>query len=186
MDWNTYLGLFDDILEKRNTAAPYDKPAYWDYVRMNRSRTMRWLNQNPIREEMIAAIKGIGTPQKWILISEPWCGDAAHSNPIIHLLSQLNPNISLEIVLRDSSDLIDSYLTNGSRSIPKLVVRDENDQDLFDWGPRPEEAQTIAMDMKADSSPYVEFHKVIQNWYNKDKATLIQEELIELFADLKA
>lgn len=182
MDWNTYLGLFDDILEKRNTAAPYDNPDYWDYVRMNKSRTMRWLKNNPLSEETIAAIKSIDTPQKWILITEPWCGDAAHSTPVIYLLSQLNPNIELEIVLRDSSDLIDSYLTNGGKSIPKLVVRDENNKDLFDWGPRPEEAQTIVMDMKAQESPYEEVHKVIQNWYNKDKATSIQEELNRLFA----
>jgi hypothetical protein len=185
MDWNTYLGLFDEILEKRLTEAPYDKEEYWNYVRMNKARTMRWLKQNPISEASINAIKSIDTPQKWILITEPWCGDAAHSTPIVYLLSELNPNIELEIVLRDSSDLIDSYLTNGGKSIPKLVVRDQNGNELFDWGPRPEEAQTIVMDMKTKEEPYEAVHKVIQNWYNKNESTSIQEELNELFSGVK-
>ena len=180
MDWNTYMGLFDEILEKRNTEAPYDNPDYWNYVRMNKSRTLRWLKQNPISEASMAAIQSISTPQKWIVITEPWCGDAAHSTPLLYLLSELNPNIELEIVLRDSSDLIDSYLTNGGKSIPKLIARDENNNDLFTWGPRPEEAQQIVMDMKADQRPYEEVHKVIQNWYNKDHSVSIQAELNQL------
>jgi len=177
MDWNTYMGLFDDILEKRNTSAPYDKEAYLHYVKMNKARTDRWLKKNPIDEDTIAKIKAIDTPQKWILITEPWCGDAAHSTPIIQLLSELNPNITLEVVLRDSSDMIDSYLTNGGKSIPKLVVRDENDQDLFNWGPRPADAQEIVLDMKSKDQPYEEVNKVIQAWYNKDKAVSTLSEL---------
>jgi len=181
MNWNTYLGLFDDILEKRNTAAPYDKTAYLEFVKLNKARTLRWLKKNPISEETIDIIKSIDTPQKWILITEPWCGDAAHSTPIIFLMSELNPNISLEIVLRDSSDLIDSYLTNGGKSIPKLVVRDEEDNDLFDWGPRPAASQKIVLEMKAENQPFEEVNKVIQGWYNNDKAVSIQEELSALF-----
>jgi hypothetical protein len=176
------MGLFDDILTKRNTKAPYDNPDYLHYVQMNKARSDRWLKKNPVSEETIAGIKSIDTPQNWILITEPWCGDAAHSTPIIYLMSELNPNISLDIVLRDSSELIESYLTNGGKSIPKLVVRDENGNDLFDWGPRPAEAQQIVMDMKANNQPYAEVNKVIQNWYNKDKAVSIQSELNELFA----
>lgn len=177
MNWNTYMGLFDDILEKRHTDAPYDKDAYLNYVQLNNARIHRWIKKNPIDEATIATIKAIDTPQKWILITEPWCGDAAHSTPLIHLLAELNPNITLEVELRDSSDLIDSYLTNGGKSIPKLVVRDENDKDLFVWGPRPVDAQTIVMDMKAEEQPYEEVNKVIQAWYNKDKGVMTLSEL---------
>ncbi|GAB5417780.1 MAG: thioredoxin family protein [Crocinitomicaceae bacterium] len=177
MNWNTYLGLFDDILEKRNTEAPYDKEAYMHYVQMNNARMHRWLKKNPIDEATIAKVKAIDTPQKWILITEPWCGDAAHTTPLFQLLAEMNPNITLEIVLRDSNDMIDSYLTNGGKSIPKLVVRDEHDNDLFSWGPRPVEAQKIVMDMKADNQPYEEVNKVIQAWYNKDKAVSTLNEL---------
>ncbi len=185
MDWNTYMGLFDDILEKRFTEAPYDKPDYFEYVQLNKARTTRWLKKNPISEETIEAIKSIDTPQKWILITEPWCGDAAHSTPIVFLLSELNPNITLQVVLRDSSDFIDSYLTNGGKSIPKLVVRDENDNDLFNWGPRPAEGQKVVMDMKAQGQPYAEVTKVIQGWYNKDKGVSIQTELNELVVGIQ-
>ena len=36
----------------------------------------------------------------------------------------------------DNSE-IESYLTNGSKSIPKLIIRDNDGKDLFVWGPRP-------------------------------------------------
>ena len=36
-------------------------------------------------------------------------------------------NIELKIVLRDENEeLMNEFLTNGSRSIPKLIVLDEN------------------------------------------------------------
>lgn len=180
MDWNTYLGLFNDILEKRVTEAPYDKQAYLEYVQMNQARIQRWLKKNPITDEIKSAVEAIDTPQTWVLITEPWCGDAAHSTPLIYLLSELNPNITLEIVLRDSNNLIDSYLTNGSKSIPKLVVRDADGNDLFDWGPRPKEAQDMVMAMKGTDITTHEKHQKTQRWYNSDKGQSIQSELMKL------
>ena len=183
MDWKEYMGLFDDILEKKNTEAPYDKEEYLHYVRMNSARINRWLKKNPIGRASVEKIEAIDTPQKWYLITEPWCGDAAHTTPVIQLLAEMNSNIELEIVLRDSNDMIDSYLTNGGRSIPKLVVRDENDEDLFSWGPRPAEAQDLVLGMKAKGRPYEEVNKVIQSWYNKDRASSTLNEINDLLAN---
>jgi len=186
MDWNTYYTMFDDILEKRITDAPYYNDAYLEYVQMNKARIQRWLKKNPISDELKTIVQAIDTPQKWILITEPWCGDAAHSTPLIYLLSELNDNIELKIVLRDSNNLIDSYLTNGGKSIPKLVVRDHNDNDLFDWGPRPKEAQHLVMSMKNTDLTMHEKHQKTQRWYNVDKGVSMQEELMRLIGVMNA
>ena len=181
MNWTEYTDLFDPIIKGEIKDGIYDNEVYVEYVQLNKARMNRWIRKNPISDKTKSAIANISEPQKWIVISEPWCGDAAHSVPIIKLLSDLNENIELEIVLRDSSDLIDSYLTNGGKSIPKLIVRDQNDEDLFTWGPRPEECQNLVLEMKnTDISPQ-EKNTRIQVWYNKNQGIGVQNEIAELF-----
>ena len=85
------------------------------------------------------------------MITESWCGDSAQNLPVIAKLAQLNSNIDFKIVLRDSNlEFMDLHLTNTSRAIPKLVVFDENNNELFQWGPRPVEAQNLFSRLKND------------------------------------
>ena len=58
-------------------------------------------------------------------------------------MADLTPTIELKIVLRDDNDeIMQQFLTNGTRAIPKLVVIDaESSVVLADWGPRPEPAK---------------------------------------------
>ncbi len=180
MNWTEYTERFDPIINKEFREAPYDNVTYVEYVQLNKSRINRWLKKAQLSEATIATIEAISEPQHWILITEPWCGDAAHNAPIIQMMAALNPKITLEIVLRDSSDLIDSYLTNGGKSIPKLIVRDQNEKDLFTWGPRPMDCQKLVSDMKAtDLSPQAK-NTQIQLWYNSNKGQQLQEELVAL------
>lgn len=183
LNWEQYLNLFEDILSGKFTNEIYEKPAYLDYVKMNFSRVNRWLKHAEIDDVLVANIKNIEAPQTWYLITEPWCGDAAHSTPFISKLAALNPAIELKIVLRDENlEFMDQYLTNGGRSIPKLVVRDINDSDLFDWGPRPAELKQIHAELKADNQPFEVINSTLQNWYNKNKGAAILNELGELFS----
>lgn len=179
--WEDYLQRFDQILSGEFTNEMYEKPAYKDYVRMNLSRITRWLKNGEMNAELVQAIEQINTPQTWYLITEPWCGDAAHSTPFIARFAALNPNINLQIVLRDeNTDFIDQYLTNGGRSIPKLIVRDANENDLFVWGPRPEELSVIHAQLRAENQTFEVINKTLQNWYNQNKGVDIQNELLSL------
>lgn len=182
MNLAEYEKQFDEILEGTNTAYPYDSDEYINYVKMNQRRMKRWNKTGKILPQIEKTISEINTPMNWVLITEPWCGDAAHSHAFIKKLAALNPKIKLSIQNRDASNSeIDQYLTNGGKSIPKLIVRDGNGNDLFDWGPRPKEAQEMVMNQKQDTSTSAEDKKIaIQKWYNKDKGQSIQEELNEL------
>jgi hypothetical protein len=182
MDISTYEKQFNTILESNNHLPPYDNEDYFNYVKLNASRLKRWYKIGKLNTELVALINKIEHPQHWLLITEPWCGDAAHAQAFIAKLADVNPRISLVVQNRDApASEIDNYLTNGGRSIPKLIVRDANGNDLFTWGPRPKEAQNIHLRQMNDENMSKEEKKIeLQNWYNKDKGESTQEELLEL------
>ena len=93
-------------------------------------------------------------------------------------MSELNQNIKLTLILRDSEpEWIERYLTNGSRSIPKLIVRNNYDEDLFTWGPRPKECQLLISELKKQQISDEDIKTRAQEWYNKNKGISLQEEI---------
>ena len=187
MKISTYEAQFETILSGKNKLSPYDEEAYFNYVKLNDKRLKRWYKTGKIIPALEKHRSTIDQAQKWLLITEPWCGDAAHVQAFISKLVDLNELIELEIQNRDApASEIDHYLTNGSRSIPKLIVRDSRGQDLFVWGPRPEGAQKIHLSHINNDDLTKEEKKIaLQNWYNKDKGETFQEELLALFRALK-
>lgn len=115
-------------------------------------RTHHYLNYNWERQksvhdaytpsdELKAAATKIDEPQWWMVLTEPWCGDSAFSLPVIAEAADLSEEITLRILPRDENlDVMDRHLTDGSRSIPKLVTFSETGEELFEWGARPQGA----------------------------------------------
>ncbi|WP_234369151.1 thioredoxin family protein [Brumimicrobium mesophilum] len=179
INFKEYLARFDDILAHETPPPPYNDSAYLDYLKLNRSRQKRWLKTASIRSDLRTIIERIDTKQTWYLITEPWCGDAAHNNPFIFLMSELNPNITLKIVLRDAPPfMIDGYLTNGGKAIPKLIIRDSSEKDLHVWGPRPVNCQLLFNKLKEEEADFERQKVELQNWYNIDKGVSLQDEFI--------
>lgn len=182
MNLQEYRNLFTEILTGKLTEAPYDKEAYVNYVKLNHSRMKRWTKHGIIEPKLASAILAVDQPQKWVLITEPWCGDAANSIPYIEKMAALNPNITVEVQLRDSDSEIDNYLTNGGKSIPKLVTRDAHGNDLFTWGPRPAEAQALVLKQKESDASTDEKYGEILHWYKEDQGKSIQAEFLGLLS----
>jgi hypothetical protein len=180
MDFSTYKVFFKAVLDGAKRLPPYNNPDYLNYTKLNWSRQRRWLDTGKLNEMLVEKIKAIDKPQSWIVITEPWCGDAAHILPFLYLLSELNPLLKLDIQLRDSDPhLIDRYLTRGGKSIPKLIVRNEAGQDLLVWGPRPAASQELYDRLKAEHADDEELKLQLQWWYNEDKGVSLQQELLE-------
>jgi hypothetical protein len=100
-------------------------------------------------------------------------------------MAALNPNIELKIQLRDSDESeIEHYLTNGGKSIPKLIVRDNQGNDLFIWGPRPEGCQQVYLEQRKNNTPIADEKIAIQKWYNDDKGASVQKEICQLISEL--
>ncbi|MFD2743448.1 MULTISPECIES: thioredoxin family protein [Sphingobacterium] len=183
MNFDEYLVHFGDILAQPEKHAPYDNEEYLQYAKMNWTRMSRWTKRFEPNEAMKRYVDSITEEQHWIVITEPWCGDAAHSVPQIYQMVKNNPNIDFDIQLRDSEPhLIDDYLTNGGKSIPKLIIRNDVGHDKAVWGPRPAPLQAIFEAMKADNQPFEEIKEALQKWYNEDKGVAIQQELLALLA----
>lgn len=178
MNYQTYLQVFDEILSASNPLPPYDNADYLEYTRLNHTRMKRWTKTLQLDDELVELIKRIKEKQHWIVIVEPWCGDVAPSLPFILRLIEQNPLLSYDLQLRDSEPfLINDYLTNGTKSIPKLVVRNEQGDDLFTWGPRPAAAQQLMDRLKAANVDFETMKIELQNWYNEDKGKSMQAEL---------
>lgn len=185
MTFQEYLHYFQTIIEKKDEdqTAPYDNPDYIEYTKLNWSRMSRWLKTGKLSEALTQAIQSIKTPQHWIVITEPWCGDAAHNIPFIEMAAQENALITISYELRDSEPFrINDYLTNGtSKSIPKFIIKDAEGNDLAVWGPRPKGCQELYTRLHEEHADFATTKTEIQKWYNADKAVELQKELTELF-----
>jgi hypothetical protein len=155
---------------------------YQHYIPLNKSRFARNLKQGLITQELAEVIRSINEKQDWIIITEPWCGDAAQIVPYLFKMAELNPLINVEVQLRDSNSEIDSYLSNGKMSIPKLIVRNQEGVDRFIWGPRPQVLETIYLELKNKNENIDDVKTILQKWYNEDKGQSLQLELLELLS----
>ena len=179
MTFQTYKTYFESILNFTITAAPYNSEEFLTYTKLNYARQNRWLKKGVIKNDSIDVILAISKPQEWIIISEPWCGDAAQIIPFIMKLASYNSLIEVKIQIRDEDSEIENYLTDGKKAIPKLIVR-ENNIDLFNWGPRPIGAQELVKNLVIKHTDFHEIKEQLQKWYNKDEGISIQQEIIEL------
>lgn len=183
MQFEEYKSYFQDILQKPQQYDGYQDEEILMYTKLNWSRMNRWLKKFEPSDQAISFINAISEKQCWILITEPWCGDAAHSVPMIYQLIKNNPSITLDIQLRDSEPhTIENYLTNGGKSIPKLIIRNENGEDLAVWGPRPQGCTDLFVMMKDKGAEFEEIKEEIQKWYNHDKGVELQKELVSLLS----
>ncbi|WP_093364225.1 thioredoxin family protein [Sphingobacterium wenxiniae] len=179
MTFQEYLDYFEQILASPQDYPAYQDPEYLNYAKLNWSRMNRWLKRFEPNEEMKSMISSITEPQHWIVITEPWCGDAAHSVAQLYQIVKNNPNIDFEIQLRDAEPfLIEDYLTNGGKSIPKLIIRNDVGHDKVIWGPRPQQLHDIFVQQKEEGKPFEEIKEAMQKWYNEDKGAEIQRELL--------
>jgi hypothetical protein len=118
----------------------------------------------------------------WLVITEGWCGDAAQNIPVIEKIAEANRGIETRYLLRDENpELMDRFLTNGSRSIPKLIAIDRKTLEILGtWGPRPELAQALFEQQKSAGLGKPEIIENIQRWYLQDRGRSLQGELADL------
>jgi hypothetical protein len=181
MDFTAYLAYHKSIVDQpvETVPAPYNHPDYYNYTKLNWSRTNRWLKHGILTTEIVEAIHRIKAPQRWIIITEPWCGDAAHSVPFLHRMAEQNPLITVTYELRDAEPFrINDYLTRNGKSIPKLIIRDAQNNDLVTWGPRPEECQKIYDELMATKADFETVKIALQHWYNTNNGVAIQQEIL--------
>jgi hypothetical protein len=186
MSYHTYRELIDEFLYKgKSTVLKYPDNLV-NYTKLNVVRMNRLDKTTEIIPELKDTIAQINKPQTWLVLTEGWCGDAAQIIPVLHKAASLNENIALCFLLRDDNlELMDVDLINGkSRSIPKLISLDENNKELFNWGPRPVKLQKLFYHLKAKALDNDAIIEEIHKWYALDKTVTIQTELLRILNNI--
>ncbi len=183
IDYKAYRGIISELLSMGKTTGPNQSDKYVQYTVLNQQRMNRLDKTIKLQPKTIEALASIEKPQTWLILTEAWCGDAAQNIPVIQKMADVNENISVKLLWRDENPgVMDLFLTNGARSIPKLIILDEETKDILGtWGPRPSELQEIMLQEKKEPTmSKEEFSVEVQKWYNKNKGVSAQEEIASL------
>lgn len=178
MTYAEYIKLIDDLLLDGKTTGPVQSEAMFNYGKLNRQRIHRLEKTVKLTDSVVEKARNVDRKMIWLIITEGWCGDAAQNIPTIEKIGAESENIETRYVLRDENpELMDAYLTNGGRSIPKLIALDaETLEELGNWGPRPQAAMDLFNEMKSRGLEKPLMMENIQRWYLADKEKSLQTE----------
>lgn len=186
--YQVYRDLVKQLVEKNGNTGPEQNEDLANYTRLNDKRMKRWDKTIKISEVDKKQIETFSGKTTWLVITESWCGDAAHVLPAINKIAELNDNITMKVVLRDENlELMDAFLTNGGRAIPKVIMIDDASGEVVNtFGPRPSEATNLVNRFKAENGGLTpEFKEDLQHWYNKDKGQNIIKDVTKMLSEVK-
>ncbi|MGD6817842.1 thioredoxin family protein [Metabacillus sp. 84] len=142
------------------------KEAYIQRMSVHKENLLHIYNSFQMKEEDRVFLQTLQQENlRAIILTADWCGDAMMNLPILMRLSG-EALIETRYLNRDDNlELMDHYLTNGTaRSIPIVILINENGEETARWGPRTE---------------------TVQNWVDEQKQYLPDKEapeFKELFA----
>jgi hypothetical protein len=178
--WEQYFALVEQLVADKQTTGEQTEE-HIHFTELNLHRMKRVYKTLKLDAEVAAALAE--TPrQLWVVISEAWCGDASQLVPVMARMAEQSATIELRIVLRDEHlDLMDQFLSNGARAIPKLIcLHPDTFEVQWQWGPRPANAVAVVKAIKESGGGKEAIGLGVQEWYNKDKGQSTIQELLQL------
>ncbi|MFP7656144.1 thioredoxin family protein [Chryseobacterium proteolyticum] len=154
---------------------------YKQYYELGLQRMDRTLKKYILDENQVNELKSKNFNGKILIISEVWCGDASSTVPA--LVKFFEGHNEVRIFLRDSDkSLINQFLTNGTESIPKVIILNDDFTVKNSWGPRPHYGKELLMKYKADPEAYPkdQFYNDLQIYYAKNRGKDAVQEILEL------
>jgi hypothetical protein len=159
-------------------AAP-DFGAYLETVEKNRELWHGLYERARPAEELVEAARALTGPVYLLALSEDWCGDAVNTLPTVARWVEQVPALELRVLGRDDNlDIMDAHLTNGrSRSIPIVIVFDEDFNEVGWWGPRPRALQewVLGPGQELDKD---ERYLEVRKWYVRDRGKTLLAEIL--------
>ncbi len=132
-----------------------------------------------VPEDLLARARKIQKPWHLLILSEDWCGDSINILPLVAKLMDAVPSLDLRILGRDANpDLMDAHLTGKSRSIPVIMLLDENYVERSSWGPRPRPLQEWVMAHM--ELPKADRYKEVRTWYARDHGVTSLTEILDM------
>lgn len=184
-DYTGYRELVREQVDEGRTSGQNQSEAYVYYTLLNHNRMRRWEKRTKIPKKLQQDLSQFQESRIWLVLTETWCGDAAPVLPLMDAFASHSDSLELRIALRDEHpELMDRYLTNKARSIPKLLmIRPSDYRVMANWGPRPGDAARMVEEYRAEHGKLAEELRVsLQKWYNKDRGESLIRELSWLLA----
>lgn len=186
MDYQEYMDLTAQLVSENRTTGPNQSEAMLHYTKLNLKRMQRLNRTAQPSQSLLEAVRNIPFRMRWMIITEPWCGDAAQNIPFIANTAAQAGNVDLGLVLRDENvGYMDLFATHGARSIPKLIVYPaDEDRVVAQWGPRPAPMQEKVMAYKravGDKPNFEAFSAEIHHWYHQNANKALESELLAIF-----
>lgn len=180
--YDEFVALTEQLIAEGKTTGPNQSEALIAFTKLNAQRMKRVSKTTKLSDALITKLKSV--PQQiWWVITEAWCGDSAQSLPIFAKMAEAAAGrVELRIILRDDNlTIMDNYLTNGGRSIPKVVAQ-HDEADIFIWGPRPQQGQQLLKDWKENPNgrSHDDFEQELHTWYAKNRGVDVMSEVMEL------
>ena len=156
---------------------------YLEGVRANRDLWHQIHRRARIPQDILERARSL--PGRWnlLVMTEDWCGDAVHSVPYVARLAEAVPQLSMRVIGReDNPDLMDGHLTNGTRSIPVVMILDETFREVAWWGPRPRPFREF-FQRELKHLPCGDRFPGMRAWYAKDRGRAVLGELLATIQD---
>ena len=185
--YQEYKAMILELLEQGKSTGPVQNEARFNFSKINNQRMKRLDKQTRLSEEAVKVTEKVNKDFTWLVLTESWCGDAAQTLPVINKFSEVSEKIDLKVVLRDENDeLMNHFLTDGNKSIPKLIViENKTKRVVSSWGPRSEKASKLIKDYKIENGKIDDkIKKDLQVWYNQDKGRQIEKEMVDLLKQI--
>jgi hypothetical protein len=133
-------------------------------------------------EWALDAARAKGNGAHLLAINEDWCWDGANVLPPLARLADEAGTFEIRIISRDAHpEVMDQYLTNGTRSIPIVIALDAEFTELGHWGPRPGELQAWAKANRGTMEKK-DFYTEMRRWHVKDGGESTLREVLEILS----
>ncbi len=175
-----YLALMQEAVAQEKTTG-LEQSAFLATLTKDNLAIMERTYQTPLRPDLVELLQTLPQPQLWLVLTEGWCGDAAIHVPVLAALAEQSEQVTFRVLLRtEQPAVMDAYLTNGGKSIPKLIaVHADTLQPLGSWGPRPQVLQEYVLGLKQQELPMLDFIKKALQYSEENNGTSLQEELLQ-------
>ncbi|MBE2185236.1 MAG: thioredoxin family protein [Rhodothermales bacterium] len=184
LTYAAFRAAWDEKLDASPSGLSPDERKYRHYAKYNRERSAA-VHAAYTPSERVRAALAASPPLTALVITEDWCGDSAFALPVIAEAFATDPRHTLRILPRDEHlDVMERYLTNGGRSIPKMVLFDADGTEHATWGPRTASGQAHRATLVAEGLDYAAIAARMVTWYEAGGWQDVDGELAALVDDI--
>ncbi len=184
LSYQTYKEKIASVIDLgENDSMSDDERDKFNFTKLNQTRVNRIDKTYSPSPEITDAVSKITVPQTWLILTAVWCGDSAQNVPLVVKMAEKNPLITVKLIERDENlEIMDQFLTDGKRSIPKLIALEENGEILFSWGSRPKAAQALVRNAIDSGIEKKVWEEQLHLWYARNRGKDLEQEIINLLS----